>query len=331
MDIRRPIVLIAGPIHEDGLGLLRKDGVELRVNDLGRSYSKEELIRELEDVDGVITLVDQFDKEVIESSKKLKVISRYGVGYDSVDIDAATGAGVLVTITPFALTDSVAETTLGLMLMVARKLTTADRLVKEKTWTDNYDSSRLMGVELAGKTLGIIGLGRIGAHVAKRATAFGMKVKYYDMMRYELLEQLMGIEYVTLDELLSKSDFVSIHTPLTKATRGLIGERELKSMKSSSYIINTSRGQVVDQRALLKALKEKWIAGAGLDVFDVEPIPLSDPMLELDNVVLTPHIGSATMEARSRMSQEAALNVLTVIKGRQPRNVVNPNIKSRKP
>jgi D-3-phosphoglycerate dehydrogenase len=329
LDNRRPIVLVTGPIHEDGLVLLRKEGVEVRVNDLGRQYSREELIQKLQDVDAVITLLDKFDREVIESSKKLKMISRHGVGYDTVDIDAATRAGVLVTVTPYALTESVAETAIGLMLSVARKLTIADRLVKEKRWTDrNVAVSKLMGVELAWKTLGIIGLGRIGAHVAKRAIAFGMKVTYYDMMRYELLEGLMSIEYVTLDELLSKSDFVSIHTPLTEATRGLIGERELKRMKGSAYLINTSRGQVVDQKALVRALKERWIAGAGLDVFDVEPIALSDPMLDLDNVVLTPHVSSATIEARGRMSREAALNVVTVLRGQQPRNTVNPPARS---
>jgi len=329
LDNRRPVVLITGPIHRDGLDLLRKEGVEVRVNYLDRSYSKEELIHELQDVDGVITVSDKFDKEVIESSKRLKVISRDGVGYDAVDVDAATSAGVLVTINPFAGTESVAEITIGLMLSVARKLTAADRFVREKRWTDKYVDSKLMGVELAGRILGIIGLGRIGTCVAKKAAAFDLKITYYDMVRYDVLERLMSIKYVALDELLSKSDFVSIHTPLTKATRSLIGEKELRSMKKSAYLINTSRGQVVDQKALLRALKEKWIAGAGLDVFGVEPISPSDPMLKLDNVVLTPHLGSYTIEARSRMSREAAINVLTVLRGQQPRNVVNPNVGSR--
>jgi len=324
------VVLVTAPIHEDGVMMLRKEGVEVRVHDQSRPYSKEELIRELQDVDGVIAGGEDFDEEVIEASKRLKVISRHGVGYDNVNVDAASRAGVLVTITPFALSESVAETAIGLMLSVARKLTNADRLVREKMWTESYaGASKFMGVELARKRLGIVGLGRIGAHVAKRALAFDMEVTYHDVIRNELLEQLMKIEFVAFDDLLAKSDFVSIHAPLTQATKGLIGEKELKKMKRTSFLINTSRGQLVDQKALVRALKEKWIAGAALDVFEVEPIVPSDPILGLDNAVLTPHIGSATMEARNRMSREAASNVLTVLRGQQPRNTVNAKTKPR--
>ena len=309
--------------------MLRKEGVEVRVHDQNRPYDKEELIRELQDVDGVIVGGEDFDEEVIEASKRLKVISRHGVGYDNVNVDAASRAGVLVTITSFALSESVAETAFGLMLSVARKFANADRFVKGKMWTERYVDSEFMGVELSRKSLGIVGLGRIGAHVAKRALAFDMEVTYHDVIRNELLEQLMRIEFLAFDDLLAKSDFVSIHAPLTQATKGLIGEKELKKMKRTSFLINTSRGQLVDQKALVRALKEKWIAGAALDVFEVEPIVPSDPILGLDNVVLTPHIGSATMEARNRMSREAASNVLTVLSGQQPRNTVNPKTKPR--
>jgi len=279
------------------------------------------LIEVVKDADGLlVTLnVEPVTRRVIEAAPKLKVIARHGVGYDNVDVKAATERGIVVTIAPVNI-ETVADMTFALLLCLARKICQADWYVKSKKWTVR-DPFLFMGVDVWGKTLGIIGSGRIGRAVARRAKAFGMRVIYYDIYRNEVAEKELGVEYRPLEELLRESDFVTIHVPLTKETHHMIGEKELKMMKPTAILINTARGPVIDTNALVKALKEGWIAGAALDVFEQEPLPLDHPLLELDNVILTPHIASNTIDCRIRLAVTAAEEILRVLHG-ENRNIL---------
>lgn len=282
-----------------------------------REEGYEEALRESV---ALISGIERIDDGFLERAPRLRIVARFGVGYDNVDVEACTRRGVYVTHTPGVLSGAVADLTWGLILCLARGLIRADRFVRER-WA--LDREHLpFGLDLEGKTLGIVGLGRIGSEVAKRAMGFGVRVIYHDVVRKPELEKAYGAEYVTLEELLRTADIVSFHVPLLPSTERLIGERELEMMKTTALLINTSRGRVIDQRALLKALKEGWIAGAGLDVYEEEPIPLEDPLLKMKNVVLTPHIGSATRETRREMAEVCAENVKAVLEGRRPPNLV---------
>lgn len=288
--------------------------------------SKKELKQAIADVDGFICLLtDKVDAGVIKAGKKLKVISNYAVGVDNIDVKSATKRKIAVTNTPGVLTQAVAEHTFALLMAIARRIPESDwftRKGKYKGWKPNL----LLGVELKGKTLGVIGMGRIGSVVAKIARqGYEMKVVYYTEHRDEQTENEIGAKYSTFEEVLTNSDFVSIHVPLTEKTRHLIGEPQFAMMKKTAYLINTSRGPVVDENALVKALQNKTIAGAALDVFEFEP-KLAPGLNKLDNVVLTPHIASATMEARSAMAEMAVENLLAVLEGRKPLSIVNPEV-----
>ncbi|MBS7638373.1 D-glycerate dehydrogenase [Candidatus Bathyarchaeota archaeon] len=265
--------------------------------------------------------LEPVDDWILDRSPRLRIVARYGVGYDTVDVEACTRRGIYVTHTPGVLSSAVAELTIGLMLCLSRGLVRADRYVREEWW--RHDRGRLhMGRDLNGKVLGIVGLGRIGVEVAARARAFNMKVLYHDVEPKREAERSLGVEYTDLEALLKASDFVSLHLPLTPRTRGLIGERELKMMKPTAYIINTSRGSVLDEGALCKALKEGWIAGAGLDVFEKEPLQRDSELINMDNVVLTPHIGSYTSETRRAMALMCIENVRAALEGKRPPNLV---------
>ncbi len=278
----------------------------------------------LGDADALVAGMERVDERFLARAPRLRIVARFGVGYDNVDVEACTRRGVYVTYTPDVLSGAVADLTWGLILTLSRHLVRADRFVRER-WALRRE--RLpFGIDLEGKTLGIIGLGRIGSEVARRAQGFGVKVIYNDVVRRPELEEAYGAEYVSLKELLQRVDIVSIHVPLLPSTERLIGEGELRMMKPSALLINTSRGKVIDQKALVKALKEGWIAGAALDVYEEEPIPLDDPLLRLENVVLTPHIGSATRETRRRMALVCAQNVRAVLEGWRPPNVVPEQI-----
>ena len=278
----------------------------------------------LGDADALVAGMERIDGELLGRAPRLRIVARFGVGYDNVDVEACTRRGVYVTYTPDILSGAVADLTWGLIIALARRLIEADRFVRER-WT--LRRGRLpFGFDLEGKTLGIIGLGRIGSEVARRAQGFGVKVIYHDVVRKPELEEAYGAEYVSLQELLQRADIVTLHVPLLPSTERLIGEEELQMMKSTAILINTSRGKVIDQKALVKALKEGWIAGAALDVYEEEPIPLDDPLLRLENVVLTPHIGSATRETRRRMAEVCAQNVRAVLEGRRPPNLVPEQI-----
>ncbi len=298
----------------------------------------EVLIEKAKQSDALITLLtDKIDCNLLESAQpRLRIVSQYAVGYDNIDIECATRLGVYVTNTPGVLTDATADLTWALIMAITRRIVEADKFVRSGEWYRSgtgWHPMMLLGFEITGKTLGIIGMGRIGRAVAQRAKGFRMRIIYYDKYRLpEEMEKELGAEYVDLETLLREADVISIHTPLTPETYHMIGEEQLKKMKKTAYLINTSRGKVIDTDALVKALKEKWIAGAALDVFEEEPISPDHPLTKLDNVVLTPHIGSATWETRTRMADIVAENLIAFAKGEVPPTLVNKDVlKARSP
>jgi lactate dehydrogenase-like 2-hydroxyacid dehydrogenase len=283
--------------------------------------SKERFEEQLAEAEGIVGY--GVGEEILRKAPRLKVVARYGVGYDDCDVEAMTRHKVYLVHTPGVLSDSVADMAIALMLACNRRIVQADRYVRED-WAKKAARFAIYGVDLKGKTVGIIGLGRIGYEVAKRcARGFGMRVIYHDVRRNEEAERELGARRKSLEEVMRESDFVSIHLPLTPETRGLIKEKHLRMMKRTAFLINTARGPVIDQEALTRVLAEKAIAGAGLDVFEKEPVPLDDPLLRLDNVVLTPHIASLTIEARRAMAICNARNIAAVLRGDiPPPNVV---------
>lgn len=322
-------ILVTRQIPEAGLEILKKNFKNVIVNTKDRNLTYNELIKKVRGVDAILCLLnDRIDAKVIANMDKCKVISNYAVGFNNIDIEEATKRGIIVTNTPGVLTDATADLTWALILAVTRRIVEADRFVRKgkfKGWAPML----LLGSELAGKTLGIIGAGRIGTAVGLRAKGFKMKVLYFNPNKNETLEEGVGAKKVSLETLLKNSDIVTIHVPLNPKTKHLIGAKELKLMKKGAYLINTSRGEVVDEKALIKALKTGKLAGAGLDVFEHEPF-VPKELIELDNVVLTPHIGSATVEARTKMAIVAAENIVKVLSGKIPANVVNPEVLSKR-
>ncbi|MFH1774383.1 MAG: D-glycerate dehydrogenase [Methanobacteriota archaeon] len=313
-------VFVTWRIPEEGLDVLRKEA-SVEVNPHDRALSKIELVEGVKEKDGLLCLLtDRIDAEVMDASPNLKVISNYAVGYDNIDLKAATRRGIVVTNTPEVLTETTADFAWALLMACARRVAEADRFTKEGKFR-GWSPTLLTGRDIYGKTLGIIGLGRIGSAVGRRGKGFDMKLLYTGPTRKKKLEGGLGIKYVSKEELLRESDFVSLHVPLLPTTHHLIGRKELKLMKPSAYLINTSRGPVVDESALVEALKNRIIAGAGLDVYEKEP-ELAEGLMQLDNVVLSPHIASATIETRSKMAVVAAQNILAALKG-IPTNVVN--------
>jgi len=297
-----------------------------------------DLLKEkLAEFDAVLSMVtDRLDCELIRAvSKRLRIIANMAVGYDNIDVKCATQHGVYVTNTPDVLTEATADLAFALLLSVARRVVEGDHFVRWGEWWRSgtaFHPKMMLGVELYGKTLGIIGMGRIGRAVARRARGFGMKVIYYSRRRLpERDERELGAEYVDLDTLLARSDFISIHVPLTEETRHMIDEERLKKVKRGAIIVNTSRGAVIDTRALVKALEEGWIAGAGLDVYEEEPLNPNHPLTRFKNVVLTPHIGSATRETRLAMAMLAVENLVAFAMGREPPNLVNREVLSVRP
>lgn len=313
-----------GRFVDDGTKLLAKEAVMIR-NPYGRTLDSEELKDSLRDADAALLGNDVCDSRVLSSAKSLKVVSRHGVGVDNVDLEAATQNGIIVANTPSVNKTAVAEHTMALILSLLRKIPQADASLRSGKW----EGTKFMGNELAGKKLGIIGLGAIGMEVAERAKCFGMDVLYIKRRRREDLEKKMGIVYRPLEQLLGESDIVSIHLPLTTETRRMIGKREIALMKQDAYLVNTSRGEIVDSAALSKALMEERIGGAALDVFDREPPDFDDPLFRLDSVILTPHIGAYTLEAIRRMDLISAENIVKVLHGQRPDFVVNEEVFSR--
>lgn len=294
---------------------------------------KKVIIQKAAEVDALASLLsDKIDSEVFDASPNLKIVAQLAVGYDNIDVKEATKRGIYVTNTPGVLTETTADFAWTLLMAVARRVVEADKYVRSGKWKVGWHPSMLLGRDVYGATIGIVGLGRIGAAMAKRAKGFDMRILYYDVIRRPNLEKELGLEYTELDDLLRKSDFVTVHVPLLKATYHLIREEKLKLMKKTACLVNNSRGPVIDEKALYEALKNEQIAGAGLDVFEQEPTPVDNPLFKLDNVVMTPHISSGSYETRSRMAEMVAENLISFFKGETPPNLVNHEVlEVRKP
>ena len=321
----RKKVLLVQPIHPKGVELLRK---EIEVG-FASDSSVSTLSREIKGISGVIVRTASFPREIIEAADKLEVIGRHGVGVDNIDIKAASKYGIPVVYTPGVTDIPVAEHTLGFMVTLAKRYLISDRALRKGNFKIREEFG---GVDLNEKTLGIIGVGRIGSTVAQKCkAAFNMKVLGYDPYLSLARAKRMGIILTrSLTELLAKSDFVTIHTPLTRETEDLIGKEELKLMKKSAFLVNTARGGIVNEKALFQALKEKWIAGAALDVFCEEPPPSDHPLFRLGNIVLSPHMASLTRECVLTMARVVAQGVLDVLGGKRPQYIVNPNSLGKK-
>ena len=286
----------------------------------------ETLLEKAKDADGVVTMLsDRIDTAAIGKLPKLKVISNMAVGYDNIDIKAATARGIVVGYTPGVLTETTADLAFALMVAAARRIVEADNYTRQGKWK-TWGPMTLQGQDIYNATLGIIGLGRIGAAVARRARGFDMKVLYFSRTRRSSEEEKeLGVEYVPeVSELLSKSDFISINVPLTSETKYMIGEKAFALMKPNAVFVNTSRGAVVDQKALFKALQSGQIFAAGIDVTETEPIPPDDPLLTLPNIIIPPHIGSSSFATRTKMALMVAENLLAGLRGEMPPDCVNP-------
>ncbi|MCL4436898.1 MAG: D-glycerate dehydrogenase [Thaumarchaeota archaeon] len=327
----RPKIYVTRQIPPPGLDILAEH-CDVTVHSDEKPPSRDEILRQIRGKDGLLCmLTDRVDAAIIDAASKLRVVSSFSVGVDHIDVPEATRRGVYITYTPGVLTDATADLAFALLMAAARRIAEADQYVRSGRWKAGWSPTILLGEGVYGKTLGVVGLGRIGEAVAKRALGFRMRVLYYSRRRSPEKEMELGVEYCPLDALLKESDFVSLHIPLTEETRRLIDRERLKSMKRNAILINTARGPVVDEDALAEALEKRWIAGAGLDVFSAEPLPAGSPFLKLRNVVLAPHIGSATNETRRRMSEISARNLLAVLKGEEPPHLFNPDVKKIRP
>lgn len=316
-------VLVTLDIPEIGVRIL-KECCEVEVNKKGIALSKEEIMAKLYSKHALCcSAEDVIDAEVMDSAPGLKIIVRYGVGYENVDIEAATQRKIMVTNTPGVLTEAVAEMTWCLLFSLARRLVEADNFVRAGEFKRSGPKS-LLGTEIRGKTLGVIGAGKIGTVVARKSKGFDMNILYHDVIKNDKLEKIGG-DRVTLDYLLEHSDFVSLHVSLTNETTHLIGERELGLMKKTAYLINTSRGKVINEAALIKALERKQIAGAALDVHENEP-QIGREFLGMRNVVLTPHIGSSTKETWDKMARMVAEDCIAALKGERPPHLLNSEV-----
>lgn len=303
----------------DAARRLRDAGCQIIQADTATALNGDALVQALAAADAVIAALNIFNEEIFRSLPKLKIVARWGVGFDAVDVAAATRTGVLVTNTPGVLDETVADLAFALILGIARRIHTSTASMHEGGWLQQW------GSDVHGKTLGLVGCGRIGTAVARRARGFNMNLLAYDLApRTEARD--LGIQFVTLGELLERADFVSLHAAVTDQSRGMIGEAQLARMKSSAYLINTARGALVDETALVTALNKGRIAGAALDAYCVEPLTQFHPLRHANNVLLTPHIASLTHENGGRISDAAAAAILDLVAGRRPRFVVNPDV-----
>lgn len=320
-------VFVTRIIPEPGLDLLRKKH-EIEIYPHDRVPTKQEIIQGLKGKDGLLCLLtDTIDQEVIYSEPKLRMIANYAVGYNNIDIQAATERSIPVSNTPGVLTDTTAEMAWALLFSVARRIVEGDKFTRSG-WFKGWSPMLMLGKDISHKTLGVVGVGRIGMAFALKSKGFKMKILYVDEKRKAVLEDELDAEKVNLKELLSRSDFVSLHVPLLPSTQHLIGEKELKLMKETAILINTSRGPVVDEKALVRALSERWIFGAGLDVYEHEP-SIKKELLKSDNVVLQPHSASATTATRTKMAVIAAEDMIAGLKAEIPPNCVNPEVFKR--
>ena len=321
----KPKVYVTRELPEKALNMIKKE-CKMEVAPHDRAMTRGELEEFIQGIDGLLCLLtDNIDEELLDLNPDLKVIANYAVGYDNIDIEACTKRGIPVSNTPGVLDETTADLAWNLLMSTARRVIEADKFTRAGKY-EGWGPMMFLGGDVYNKTLGIIGLGRIGQKVAKRAVkGFDMDVIYYDAEKKEDVEKELGINYMELNDLLKKSDFISIHVPFTPETEKMIGEKELKMMKKSAYLINTARGAVIDEKALLLALRDDEIAGAGLDVYEDEP-KLTPGLVGQDNVVLLPHIGSASIETRTKMATMAARNLIAGLKGEEMPNIINSEV-----
>lgn len=316
-------MFVARRLPEAGLAPLREAGLHVDVHDAEEPITRQELLSRAAGAHALITLMsERVDDALLDAAgPQLKVVANFAVGYDNIDVPACRRRGVVATNTPGVLDDATADMAFALLLAVARRLPEGEALVRSGAWT-GWRPEQLLGAHVTGATIGIVGLGRIGRAVARRARGFDMRLLYHNRRPDPAAERELNARYEAMDELLSQSDFVSLHVPLTAETRHLIGQRELALMKPTAVLVNTARGPVVDEAALVSALQGGSIAGAGLDVYEDEPAV--DPgLLGLQNVVLAPHLGSATRETRTAMARLCSEAVLAVLAGREPANAIS--------
>ena len=321
-------IFVTRKIPKKGLDLLSKKH-EIKVNPYDRVLSKKEIIKGIKGKDGLLCLLtDKIDEDIIKSEKNLKMIANYAVGYNNIDVKTATKLGIPVSNTPDVLTDTTAEMAWSLLFSCSRRIVEADKFTRKGNFK-GWAPMLMLGQDVTNKTLGIIGAGRIGTAFGLKSKGFKMNVLYYDEKRNEKLEKQINAKKTNLNNLLRKSDFISIHVPLLKSTYHMIGKEELNKMKKTAVLINTSRGPVLDEKELAKALKKNQIFAAGIDVYENEP-EISKELLKLDNVILQPHSASATIDTRTKMAVMAAENMIIGLKGKKPKNCVNPEIFKQK-
>jgi glyoxylate reductase len=323
----KPKAYITRKIPESGIKLIAEI-CDIVIHPGEEPPDEKEIISNIRDKDAVLCLLsDRINKNIMDAAPKLKAISTMSAGFEHIDVNEATNKGIYIGYTPGILTDATADLAFALLLGVSRRIVEADRFVRALNWKTAWSPELLLGQSLCGRTIGIIGLGKIGRGMAKRARGFDMKVVYTNKTRLSSQEEKeLGVEYRRLDDLLEESDYVSLHIPLTKETYHIIDEKRLGLMKPDAILINTSRGSTIDEKALIRVLMEKRIAGAGLDVFEKEPVDADNPLLNMDNVILLPHIGSANKQTRVKMSEIAAGNLLAVLKGQPPLCWLNPEV-----
>lgn len=298
--------------------ILKKYNYEIIRNQSGKQYTEEELLNIVPDIDGIIVGLDPISEKVLKTGKKLKVVSKYGVGLDNIDLDAAEKLGIKITYTPGANNESVADLAFSLMLSLSRNIKKLDEIVRTNRW------EKVIGSEIYGKVIGIVGTGAIGKGVAKRATGFNMEILAYDIYPNWDFADKIGMRYVDKNTLLERADIVSIHVPLTDEMYHFIDKEELDIMKDTAILINTSRGGIINEEALYWALKDRKIAGAGLDVFETEP-PVNNKLLKLDNILLSPHCGASTIDATNRMGIMAVEGLVSILEDMEPKYLAEPN------
>jgi glyoxylate reductase len=315
-------ILVTSMLPQEVLGVLEKEH-DIEAHGEIRPMERQNLLQSIDKKEGLLcTITDRIDNKLLDRGAKLRMIANFGVGFDNIDVEAATARGIAVSNTPDVLTDATADLAFALILATARRVVEGDKRTRAGKFRF-FAPLNFLGSEVSGKTLGIVGLGRIGKAVARRARGFDLKIIYYSRRKIEPSEEkALGATYRELNTLISEADFVSLHVPLSENTHHLIGREELETMKPSAFLINTSRGPVVDEQALVVALQEGTIAGAGIDVYEEEPL-LAPGLTELDNAVLLPHLGSATVETRTRMGLKAAENLLIGLQGERPPNCLN--------
>ena len=312
-------IFLTRTLHDCALKELKKK-FEVEIHTGKIPIAQNILKSKIKNLDGLICFpYDKINKEVLQSAKKLKVISTFSVGYDHIDLDFAKENKIRVGYTPEVLTDATADMAFGLLLDSLRRISEGDRIIRKGKWKQIYGAHDYVGFDLQGKTLGIMGLGRIGKTLAKRAKAFDMKIIYHNRNRISRNEERkLGVKYVAFDKLITQSDIISIHVPHTKETNQIFNMKILKKMKKTAFLINTSRGKVVNEKDLVTALKHKIIAGAGIDVFETEPVKKNHPFMKLENLVMSPHVGSSTKETRIQMAELTVKNLIHGMNGEKP-------------